>query len=562
MTTLDQRVHNPAAPPHRPNRLLALLRNSWRQLTSMRTALILLFLLAIAAIPGSVLPQRSINIEKVNAYQAAHPDLYPILNRIGAFEVFASPWFSAIYVLLFISMVGCIVPRLREHVRALRAVPPDAPRRLERLPQHAGGERHEGDPATVATRIGRRLKSGRWRAVTREHPDGTWTVSAEKGYLKESGNLLFHTSLIAVLLGVGLGSWYGWHGNRLLVAGADHAFCNTLQQYDESGVGSRVNDADLPPFCLELTDFEATYQDSGQAKSFKAKAKLEIDGQPARAVQFSVNSPLRLDGANVYLLGHGYAPMIRYTDRYGKAQTTVAPFLSRDAMVTSEGVAAFPDVNIDPRTGKRDPNLQVAFEGLYLPTTPDSPPFTRSVFPAERSPGLMLWAYQGNLGMDAGIPGSVYTLDRRQVDSGQLKQVGQGKLLRVGEKWALDDGTTVEFLGTRQYATISVRHDPGELTVLGSVVVLLAGLTLSLAGKRRRVWFRISPAQPGPDFAPESESTTGRSSLVEAGGLPRTDYSGFAEEFTQLVAAVRGGDERPDPAREERSRAGMREGTD
>lgn len=78
MTVVDDRPETVApAPRRRPNRLLALLRNSWRQLTSMRTALILLFLLAIAAIPGSVLPQRGISPEKVNEYFVDHPDWAP-----------------------------------------------------------------------------------------------------------------------------------------------------------------------------------------------------------------------------------------------------------------------------------------------------------------------------------------------------------------------------------------------------------------------------------------------------------------------------------------------------
>jgi cytochrome c biogenesis protein len=203
-------------------------------------------------------------------------------------------------------------------------------------------------------------------------------------------------------------------------------------------------------------------------------------------------------------------------------------------MLTGEGVAAFPDVNIDPKTGVRDTKLQVAFEGIYLPTAPDAPPYVRSQYPAERSPAVMLIAYRGDLGLGAGIPTSVYQLDQRQVRAGKLTQLGAGKLLRPGEKWTLDDGTSVEFLGTRQYATLSVRHDPGEKIVLVSAVMLLVGLMLSLTGRRRRVWFRLVSA-------PAGESTTERSSLVEAGGLPRTDYSGFADEFNQLVTAVRRG---------------------
>lgn len=537
MSTVKERTAPTAPPPRRPNPVLALLRNSWRQLTSMRTALVLLFLLAVAAVPGSLLPQRNVNIENVEAYRRANPDLYPILDRIGAFDVFASPWFSAIYVLLFTSLVGCIVPRLRDHVRALRTAPPAAPKRLDRLPQHAVLAGPVVEPATIAAMLRKR----RWRVTVR---DGE--VSAEKGYVKETGNLIFHTALIGVLIGVGLGSWYGWHGNRLLVVGADTAFCNNLQQYAETGLGPRVQPGDLPPFCLELTDFDARFRETGQPSYFQASAKVDEAGGASRDVKFSVNSPLRLDGANVYLLGHGYAPEIRYTDRTGRTQTSVAPFLTTDGNLTGEGVAAFPDVNIDPVTGARDPAQQIAFEGLFMPTAPDAPPYVRSQFPAQQSPALMLIAYRGNLGIDAGIPSSVYTLNQRQVREGELNQIGEARLLRPGDTWTLDDGSTVEFVGTRQFITLSVRHDPGEPIVLVSSVVMVVGLMMSIFGRRRRVWFRTRSADAGPGSdgqvkpgtPPATGSTTGGSSLVEAGGLPRTDYSGFADEFKQLVAVV------------------------
>ena len=89
-----------------PRGLLALLRNTWRTLTSMGTALVLLFLLALAAIPGALLPQRSLNAGKVDEYLAAHPTVGPWLDRLQAFDVFASFWFTAIYVLLFVSLFG------------------------------------------------------------------------------------------------------------------------------------------------------------------------------------------------------------------------------------------------------------------------------------------------------------------------------------------------------------------------------------------------------------------------------------------------------------------------
>ncbi|WP_229071719.1 cytochrome c biogenesis protein ResB [Actinoplanes sp. DH11] len=533
MTVVEDRPETAEAPPpRRANRLWALLRNSWRQLTSMRTALVLLFLLAVAAVPGSIFPQRSVNRENVAEYFAAHPDLAPTLDRFFAFDVYSSPWFAAIYLLLFTSLIGCVLPRLRDHVRALRTVPPAAPKRMDRLPHHAAGIEGSQSPAETAASVARTLRRKWFRTRVHELPDGAWSVAAEKGYLKETGNLLFHFAMLAILVGVGFGHWYGWHGNRLLVTGADQGFCNAVTQFDDSALGPQVDPGDLPAFCLRLQDFEATYQANGQPKSYDATVAVSENGGPDQIRSFTVNDPLRLEDANVHLLGQGYAPEVRFTDRYGISQTKVVPFLPTDGMLTSEGVAQFPDVNIDPATNTRDDKLQVGFEGVFLPTG-STDGEARSQYPALNNPVLYLTAYQGDLGLDVGIPGSVYALDRDQIDSGELKKVGGERpyVLRPGEKMTLDDGTTLEFVAVRQFATLSIRHDPTQFMLLIGSVLGLAGLMLSLSVHRRRVWFRVVPAGAG---------RTG-SSVIEAGGLPRTDYPGFGDEFAALTRSIKEG---------------------
>jgi cytochrome c biogenesis protein len=499
---------------------MSTLRNAWRQLTSMRTALILLFLLALAAIPGSVLPQRSLNPERVTQYYVEHPAAAPWLDRLQFFAVYSSVWFSAIYLLLFVSLVGCLVPRLRTHAVALVRVPPDAPSRLERLPAHADGLAHDGDLAAAAGRLRGVLRARRFRAVVRPDGDG-FAVSGEKGYLKETGNLLFHFALLGLLIGVAAGGWYGWHGNRIVVAGEEHGFCNGRQLYDEFQAGARVGGGDLPRFCVSLVDFDASYLDNGQPVQYRARMRYETTGGRAGEREVAVNHPLRLDGATVYLLGRGYAPVVRYTDRTGRAQTRVAPFLPQDDFLTSTGAVLFPDANIGVPGDGGVAKAQVAFDGVYLPTVPPDVHLARSAHPAERDPRLMLRMFVGDLGLDAGVPQSVYRVNFRQVDNGRLRQVGESIMLRPGESRTLPDGSTVEFLGTREWISVSVRHDPGQRAVLVGAILLVVGLLASLTGRRRRVFFRVRPDG------------------VSAGGLARSDYPGFGAEFEEIVRAAR-----------------------
>src|SRR3984957_17248027 len=169
------------------------LRWLWRQLTPMRTALILLFLLALASVPGSVLPQEGIDPAAVSQYYAAHPGLAPILNKLSLFSVFAAPWFAAIYLLLFASLAGCVLPRTFRLAGSARQKPPRAPSHLARLPFSAS-VRSAQPPAAALSGAEKLLRSKRFRVQT-----GDGWVSAEKGYLREVGNLLFHIALLALL---------------------------------------------------------------------------------------------------------------------------------------------------------------------------------------------------------------------------------------------------------------------------------------------------------------------------------------------------------------------------
>ncbi len=200
---------------------VALLRYAWRQLTSMRTALILLMLLGVAAIPGSLIPQRITNAIAVRDLYQTNPELAKWYDRFSLFDVYGSPWFSAIYILLFISLIGCVLPRSFEHYRAMRAQPPATPKNLSRL-EHYLEITSDGETLEAAEKW---FKKNRFRIRIEEN-----SISAEKGFLRETGNLLFHLSLILILVGVSFGSLFGMRGEAIVNVG--ERFISVPTSYD------------------------------------------------------------------------------------------------------------------------------------------------------------------------------------------------------------------------------------------------------------------------------------------------------------------------------------------
>lgn len=516
--------------------LLSWARWIWNSLTSMRTALILLFLLALAAIPGSVLPQRSVSVEQVQNYYVDNPDLAPWLENLYLFDVYSSPWFAAIYLLLFVSLVGCVLPRMAKHFQAIRSRPPKTPKVFSRLPYSArfttsaSPEQVEvearrllrryrvdsgGDPPQPATHAEKDSSDKKDVAAEGETAERTTTrwVAAERGFLRETGNLVFHMSLVGLLLALAAGSLFGYRGNTLVVEG--DGFANAVTSYDNYFPGQLVEPDDLAPFTMWLDDFSAEFHDdgpvAGQAADFEGQVRYrESPDAEEEEHDLKVNDPLSVDGTQVYLLGTGFAPEFEVRDSQGElVYDQPVPFLLRDEFTyISDGVLKVPDADPD----------QLGFVVEFAPTAEEGADGELvSTFPEAREPAVTMEAYVGDLGLDSGEPQSVYRLYASQMES-----IGESPILELGESWDLpDDQGTVTFTGFRQFMTLQVNSDPGRIPALVAASAAVAGLLVMFLVRPRRCWVRAR------------RDATGQT-VVEVGGLERTG-DGAADEFHEMT---------------------------
>jgi cytochrome c biogenesis protein len=497
---------------------LAWWRWAWRQLTSMRTALVLLFLLAVGSIPGSLLPQQGVDPGSVQQYFTSHPALAPWLNHLGLFNVFASPWFAAIYLLLFLSLIGCVLPRTFRLAGSARTPPPKAPRFLSRLPRSTSFS-SPLPPAEAAEAAATVLGAHRFRLRRPASDDPAFWVSGEKGYLREAGNLLFHLSLLGVLVSIALGGIFGYKADKLLVEGA--GFSDTVTALDEFHPGRLATGSDLAPFDLTLNKFSADYitsgQNLGQPSAFHAYVTYSASPGAARhSYDLQVNHPLSVDSVKVYLIGHGFAPVFKVTDAKGRVVYDQAtPFIpAQTSTMLSDGVVKAP--NAAP--------VQLGFMGVFVPTAAAPGGTLQSAFPAPEDPAVSLIGYTGNLGLNSGQSQSVYQLDT----TAMTKVAGSPHLMFPGQTWKLANGQgSITFAGYKQWASLSMDYDPGQIPALVCGMLALGGLLLSFLVRRRRMFVR---AVSSPD---------GTGSVVSVGGLTRTDASGgFEEEFAELSAEL------------------------
>jgi len=329
-------------------------------------------------------------------------------------------------------------------------------------------------------------------------------------------------ALLGVLVSVALGGLFGYKADRLLVQGT--TFADTQSALDEFYPGRFVSAADLGPFVITLNRFDASYISSGpqrgQPSSFEAQISYAAHpGGPTRTDNLEVNRPLSVDGVKVYLIGHGYAPVFRVTDARGQVVYNQAtPFISgASGNFLSQGVVKVPDAQPE----------QLGFTGVFVPTAIEVGGVLSSAFPAPDYPVVSLIAYAGNLGLNSGIPQSVYTMNTAAMR--QLTSAPQ--LLLPGQSLKLPDGQgTITFTGYVPWVSLAITHDPGQLPALICGIAALGGLLLSFMVRRRRMFVRARASGPGH----------GVQSTVQIGGLTRTDASGgFEEEFASLALELR-----------------------
>jgi cytochrome c biogenesis protein len=392
--------------------------------------------------------------------------------------------------LLFVSLVGCIIPRTKHHFDALRARPPKTPARLERLVGFQPATTTV-DPGVAIDEAVTLLKRQGYRVERYGH-----SASAERGYLRETGNLIFHIALVGILVTVGFGGGFGYTGQRVLVQ--DEPFTNVLLGYDSFNPGRFFDEKQLVPYSVRLDKFTPKYQfDKANGGvwhplDFDAQLSTRDKGGDWKPATLKVNSPVVIGGTDIYLLGNGYAPVITVRNAAGDVVFSQAvPYLPQDGNLMSLGIVKIPD-GLDKQLG---------IQSFYYPDPVKLANGTYTSFsPEEHGQSLLTMdVYEGDLGLDKGGPVNAYTLDTDNLTKiAGLKADVPALQLTEGQTADLPNGLgTIEFSGLKRFVSLDIHHDGTQGWVLLFAVCVLGGLLVSLFVPRRRVWVKAIPGKSG-----------------------------------------------------------------
>ena len=426
---------------------------------------------------------------QVKQFFAENPETAIWLDRLSLFNVFSSPWFSAIYLLLFISLIGCVLPRSIEHLKAIGAKPPLTPKYLDRMEFYTEIKKIDLD------KVEKFLRKKHFRIRRDEN-----SISAEKGYARETGNLLFHLSLVLILLAVGIGSLLGSRGDAIVNVG--DRFINTPTSYDILSFGKYQAEDSSPPFSLTVTDFKAEYDPVTNAAIDYELTVLTANPAGSKEIKkiIKVNQPLAYGSTKIYLQANGYSPIVIVRDKSGKIIFDgPTPFLPQDANLSSIGAIKIPDM--DP---------QIGFVGSFLPTA-DRDPIRGgfSSYPEVLDPRLLVSIWKGDLGLNTGIPQSVY-----RIDTSKMERIGL-KALVLNESYDFGEGS-ITFTGWKSWVNLQIVNDPGKGFALVGAILAILGLLISLFTRQRRIWVK-------------------QSGKTQVAGLAKNGIPGLEQEIDELV---------------------------
>jgi cytochrome c biogenesis protein len=475
----------------------------------MRTALVLLLILAAGAVIGSLLPQIPNSPERVGRYLADHGFWGPLFLRAGFFDVYGSWWFVLITTLLFVSLAACLLPRSRAMLRAMRQRPMQA-RELEAF-RHYAEVRLPGGPDEAMASAERLLRRRRYR-VARE---GTG-VAAEKGTLREAGSLLFHWAFFLLLIGVIVGKGTGFTGRAVVTEG--ETWIDARLNYAGQIRLGRYFGGDFTGIGIQLVDFQASYRRSGQPRDFVSRIRLVgSDGRPIGVDELRVNEPMSVEGLRIFQEGFGWAPVVQ-ASLAGETLWSSPIEMARDDAPEGVPATAMPWRGAIKLTSP-EPDVMVSLE-LW----PDFRAFANFQLTGQPTPMLVRFdpyiRYSVHVGriLDPAV-GALETTGLRRSGEGELRAAGTSDVEVPGV------GTlTLSFPELRQYSVLLVTRDVGIPVVLAAAILVLVGLIPALYVSRRKVWVRAEAAPGG--------------SIVRIGGFALQRKDAFEDEFDRLARSV------------------------
>jgi cytochrome c biogenesis protein len=417
----------------------------WYFFTSIRLALVLIFIIIILSIvsiflvqvPQGISPGSTVYAQWLET--AIRPDFgvwTDTLAFFGLFNVFRSWPFLGAGILLISNIFCCIINRWRVVKAAVRGgtIPTNADYYRNASIVH----RTTSPVAAAALSVTGVLLRRRYRVGTEEVGHAVF-VMADRYAFSRMGTIISHLSLILLVIGFLLGSFLGFRNDFFIVAEG-----TTQEVGHDTGLA------------LGLVSFTADYWPDGTPREYRSQVTVYRDGEPVDAATIRVNHPLT------------YAGIRFFQSFYGPAAA----------------------MQVNTTNGNEVANTNVALIGIIT-----AEPYQRPLGRLEL-PGTGLTAYLVAPAMNVYDPILQHDEIGMEIyEDGQTAPVNW-VIIKSGETVEIQ-GLEFTYVKPANFSGFSIKYDPGTWLVWAAFGLFIIGISMVFYLPFRQVRVMVEPEEEG-----------------------------------------------------------------
>lgn len=292
----------------------------WKFFVSIRLTVVLLLSLAATSVIGTLVPQNANPEAYFHQYGAFFYRLFDILN---IFDMYHSWWFQLLLLLLICNIVACSIDRLSSTWKLI--FPKKTTFKLsmfqklkqkETFTDPRKPEDLEDEFVSVFTKT--------FGPPRVEKTDQGVSLFAEKGRWTRLGVYIVHSSILILIVGAMIGSFFGFEGYVNIPEGesADHVQLRNTGQSQHLG------------FEIQCNKFSLSTYENGAPKEYRSSLTILENGEPVLTKDIIVNDPLRYKGISIFQSSYGeLAPQRTETPSFSTEDIQLAFLVNASGMI-------------------------------------------------------------------------------------------------------------------------------------------------------------------------------------------------------------------------------------
>ena len=447
----------------------------WEFLSSVKLTIVLLILLAIVSIAGTVIPQGQGAAEFAKNLS---PAMFRFLSTLQLFDMYNAPWFRLLIAFLALNLVVCSIDRFPSTWKRFSSKP--APDRRKPFENNTKEDCLEisVDGNTASKRVEKILKSG-YKNVRQKTSGTDHFFYGDKGSLSYFGVYVVHLSVLLILVGGLMGSFFGFE-----------AYVNILEGEKTDRVIIQKTMKPLPlGFEVRCDKFSVEFYKTGAPKEFKSKLTFLVNGKDVRKNDLLVNHPVEFGGVTFYQASYGsVADKEAHLRIDGKSNK---PFSSE---ITVKGNISYPLPGDQGSFKVVDMRNDIMHLG---------PAVLISIKPNTGEP-VEFWVFKNYDAVQKKLPPPMLASPKFNPEAFSPYRF------------------SLESLQTVYYTGLQANRDPGVPVVWAGCFLMVSGLFVTFFMSHKRMWVRVLDQ--------------GKGAKIEVAGTTNKNPVGLQKELMHLMA--------------------------